>query len=176
MVLLNMGEILKVHARKHPKKMALKDWRGKALTYPELASRTNKLANGLLDMGLGKGDRVAVMLYNCAEFIETICGLAKIGVVGAPVSWRYIGKEIEYVVDNSDARAMIVGEDFVDTVNSIRSNFKKINRNNYVVVGQATPEGYVNYETLIAESSENIPNVKVDAKDTWLQILSLIHI
>jgi len=42
MVMLNMGEILKVHAMKHPRKMALKDWRGKTLTYLELEARTNR--------------------------------------------------------------------------------------------------------------------------------------
>ncbi len=170
MVSLNLGQILGVHAKNHPKKLAVKDWHGKTRTYQELESRTNRLANALLDMGLRKGDRVAVLLYNCMEFIETICALAKIGVVGVSVSWRYIGKEIEYVVNNSDAKAMIIGEDFVDTVNSIRSNLKKVGDNNYIVVGQATPEGYVNYETLIAEASNSKPDVKVDAKDTWLQI------
>jgi len=170
MVSLNLGEILKVHAKNYPKKLAVKDWHGKALTYTELELRTNRLANALLKMGLRKGDRVAILLHNRIEFVEILCALAKTGLVGAPVSWRYIGKEIEYVVDNSDAKAMITEEDFVDTVNSIRPNLKKIKRNNYVVVGKATPEGYVNYETLIAEPSESKPDVKVDAKDTWLQI------
>jgi acyl-CoA synthetase (AMP-forming)/AMP-acid ligase II len=167
---LNLGQILEVHAKNHPKKLAVKDWHGKTLTYPELESRTNKLANALLSMGLRKGDRVTVLLFNSMEFIETLCALAKIGVVGVSVSWRYIGKEIEYVVDNSDAKAMIIGEDFVDTINSIRSNLKKIKDNNYIVVCQATPKGYANYENLIAEASESKPHVKVDAKDTWLQI------
>ena len=170
MVLLNMGEILRVHARKHPRKMALKDWRGKALTYPELESRTNRLANGLLDMGLGKGDRIAVMLYNCAEFIEIYCALAKIGVVAVPVSWRFVGKEIEYVVNHSDSKAMILDEDFVDVVNSVRSGFKKVEDKNYVVVGRTAPEGYVDYGRLIAKSSDRVPKVKVDSKETWMQI------
>ena len=170
MVSLNLGQILEVHAKNHPKKLAVKDWHGKTLTYPELESRTNRLANALLSMGLRKGDRIAVLLYNCAEFIETICALAKIGVVGAPLSWRYIEKEIEYVADNSDAKAMIVGKDFVDTINSIRPNLKKIKDEHYIVVGKAAPKEYVNYENLIAKSSENKPNVKVDGNDTWLQI------
>jgi acyl-CoA synthetase (AMP-forming)/AMP-acid ligase II len=167
---LNLGQILKVHAKNHPKKLAVKDWRGEKRTYPELESRTNRLANALLDMGLHKGDRVAVLLYNCMEFIETACALAKIGVVGVSISWRYVGKEIEYVVDNSDAKAMIVGEDFVDIINLIRSNLKKIKGNGYIVVGKGAPEGYVSYEALVKEASENKPDAEVDAKDTWLQI------
>lgn len=170
MVLLNMGEILKVHAKKYPMKMALKDWRGKALTYPELESRTNRLANSLLGMGLRKGDRIAIMLYNCAEFIEIYCALAKIGVVAVPVNWRFVGKEIEYVVNHSDSKAMILDEEFVDIINSVRSNFKKVEDKNYIVVGRTTSEGYSNYERLMAKSLDRVPEVKVDSKETWMQI------
>jgi len=170
MVLLNMGEILKVHARKHPRKMALKDWRGKTLTYPELESRTNRLANGFLDMGLSKGDRIAAVLYNCAEFIEIYCAFAKIGVVVVPVNWRFVGKEIEYVVNHSDSKAMILDEDFVEVVSSVRSGFKRVEDKNYVVVGRSVPEGYVNYGRLLARSSDRVPDVEVDSKETWMQV------
>jgi acyl-CoA synthetase (AMP-forming)/AMP-acid ligase II len=170
MVWLNLGQILKVHAKNCPKKLALKDWRGKDLTYLELESRVNRLANGLLDLGLKKGDRVAVLLYNCAEFIEIDCALAKAGLVVVPVSWRYVPKEIEYVVNNSDAKAMIVGEDFIETVDSVRSNFEKIVEKNYICVGQTKHEGYLDYEELVARSSEATPNVEVNERDTWFQI------
>jgi len=169
MVLLNIGEILRVHARKHPRKMAVKDWRGKTLTYPELDSRTNRLANALLSMNLRKGDRVAIMLYNCAEYIEVYCALAKTGLVAVPVNWRFVGKEIEYVVNHSDSKAMIVSEDFVDVINSVRSGFEKIEDKNYVVVGRSA-EGYVNYENLIADSSDRAPKVRVNGEDTWIQV------
>ncbi len=170
MVWLNLGQILSVHAAKYPNKLALKDWCGKALTYQELEARTNRLANGLLDMGLKKGDRVAVLLYNCAEFVEIDCAFAKTGLVVVPISWRYVSREIEYVVNNSDARGMIVGEDFVGTVDSVRSGFEKIGKNNYICVGQAKHEGYVDYEEFVAGSSDARPDVKVSEKDTWFQI------
>lgn len=170
MVWLNIGQILQVHAKKYPTKLALKDWRGKTFTYSMLESRTNRLANGLLNMGLGKGDRVAVMLYNCAEFIEIDCALAKAGLVVVPVSWHYIEKEIEYVVKNSDAKAMIVGEDFVNCVNRVRPNLKKIEPSNYVSVSSAHFEGYIGYERLIANNQDVAPNVSVNERDTWFQI------
>jgi acyl-CoA synthetase (AMP-forming)/AMP-acid ligase II len=170
MAWLNLGEILDVHAKKCPTKLAVKDWCGKAWTYSELNARTNKFANGLLDMGLRKGDRVAVMLYNCAEFVEIYCAFAKAGLVVTPVSWRYVGREIEYVVDDSDAKAMIISKEFVDTINQLRPKFSKIDRKNYILVGETTSEGYVNYEDLIANSPDHKPDVKVDCKDTWAQI------
>ncbi|MDH5482263.1 MAG: AMP-binding protein [Candidatus Bathyarchaeota archaeon] len=170
MAWLNLGEILSTHARKYPTKLAVKDWRGRSHTYSELDIRTNKLANGLLNMGLRKGDRVAVLLYNSVEFIEVYCASAKAGLVVAPVSWRYIEKEIEYVVNNSDAKAMIVHEEFADTINTIRPKLEKILKDRFIVVGNSSPKGYIKYEDLIKKSPDNKPNVKVGDKDTWVQI------
>jgi len=170
MTWLNIGQILRVHAKNCPSKVALKDWRGKALTYSELESRTNRLANGLLGMGLRKGDRVAVMLYNSVEFVEVDCAFAKTGLVVVPINWRYLEREIEYVVDNSDAKAMIVGEDFVDCIDRIRGDFKKVGADNYVSVGSKRFDGYVDYEQLVASSPDTTPNVGVAGGDTWFQI------
>jgi len=170
MVRLNLGEILRVHAKNHPEKVAVKDWHGKTRTYPELDSRTNRLANSLLGMGLRKGDRLAVMLYNCIEFVEVCCACAKIGVVIVTVNWRFIGKEVEYVVNNSDAKAAIVGEEFMSVVNQVRPRLRNVDGHSFVVVGRGAPEGYVNYENLLKSSSDRKPSVKVDSGDTWFQI------
>jgi len=170
MVWLNLGQILRVHAKNHPNKVALKDWHGKAWTYPELESRTTRLANGLLDMGLQKGDRVAVILYNSVEFVEVDCAMAKTGLVVVPISWRYVDKEVAYVVDNSDAKAMIAGEDFIDCIDRLRGGFSKIDPNRYVSVGSKRFDGYVDYENLVTKSPDTTPDVAVDGKDTWFQI------
>lgn len=170
MIWLNLGHILRVHAKNHPNKVALKDWHGKALTYSELESRTNRLANGLLQMGLSKGDRVAVMLYNCAEFVEIDCAFAKAGLVVVPVSWRYIDQEVAYVIDNSDAKALIVGEDFIECVDRVRQRCERIDEGNYVSIGPRPSKGYIDYESLVSKSPDSTPNVDVDSKDTWFQI------
>ncbi|HKZ94855.1 MAG TPA: AMP-binding protein [Candidatus Bathyarchaeia archaeon] len=170
MAWLNLGQILHVHAKNYPNKIALKDCRGKVWTYRDLESRTNRLANGLLKMGLRKGDRVAVMLYNCAEFVEIDCAFAKIGLVVVPICWRYVPKEVSYVVDNSDAKAVIAGEDFVGCIEGIRETFTQRHADRYVSVGSKRFEGYIDYESLIAESPNTVPDVQVEGKDTWFQI------
>jgi len=170
MAWLNLGQILRVHAKNHPNKVALKDWHGKVRTYPELESRTNRLAIGLLDMGLQKGDRVAVMLYNSVEFVEVDCATAKAGLVVVPINWRYVDKEVAYVVDNSDAKAMIAGEDFIDCIDRLRGGFDKIDPNRYVSVGSKRFDGYLDYENLITKSPDTTPDVTVNCRDTWFQI------
>ena len=57
-------------------------------TYRELNSRINRLANFLLDRGLKKGDRVAVLLHNCKQYIEAFFAISKIGGILVPLNWR----------------------------------------------------------------------------------------
>ena len=165
---LNLGEILRVHAKNYPNKVALKDWNGKTRTYPELESRTSKLANSLLSIGLRSGDRLAVMLYNCVEFVEVCCACAKIGVVVVTINWRLIGTEIEYVVNNSDAKAMLFDEEFIEIVGSIKTNLREIRR--FISVGQDAHEGYTDFEGLVSNSPDNLTGVDVDSEDAWFQI------
>lgn len=170
MVSLNLGEILRVHSKNTPRKLAVKDWRGETRTYTELDSRTNRLANSFLSRGLRKGDRIAVMLYNCVEFVEICCACAKIGVVVVTINWRFVGKEVEYVINDSDAKMIILDEEFIDCVNSVRRDLRAIGKDNFIMVGQAVPQGYVNYESLLESAPDGRVSVKVDSRDTWFQI------
>ncbi len=167
---LSLGDVLRVHAKNYPRKEAAKDWRGASRTYAELDSRTNRLANGLLKMGLRKGDRLAVMLYNCLEFVEICCACAKIGVVVVTVNWRFIGKEVKFVVNNADARAVVLDEEFIECVDSIRHNLPIVGKENFIVVGRGEHSGYINYANLLEGSPDSQPLIKVSSSDAWFQI------
>ena len=84
---LNLGEILRVNAGKFHGKMCLKDAE-RSFTFDEVNSRVNRLAQGFLDLGLKKGDRVAVFLENSVEICEVYFAAAKTGVVVAPINFR----------------------------------------------------------------------------------------
>ncbi|MHA2233229.1 MAG: AMP-binding protein, partial [Candidatus Hodarchaeales archaeon] len=101
---LNMGEMLQVNARKFPDKIALKD-PSRALTFEELDLRTNSLANALLDLGLKRQDRFAALCHNHIEYMEIYIAAAKAGLVVVPISFRLVGKEIVYILDNSESKA-----------------------------------------------------------------------
>jgi acyl-CoA synthetase (AMP-forming)/AMP-acid ligase II len=165
---LNLGQILKVNAKKFPNTVALKDKR-RGFTYPELNRRVNQLAHSFLDMGLNKGDKVAVLLENCIEIVEVYLATAKTGLVIVPINFRLAGPEVAYIANNSDARAMIVHDEFSPCVNSIKTELKNIQPNRYIVVGEEI-SGYQEYEALISALPESEPEVKVDPQDTWILI------
>jgi acyl-CoA synthetase (AMP-forming)/AMP-acid ligase II len=165
---LNLGQILKVNAKKFPRTVALKD-RERSLTYPEVNRRVNKLAHSLLALGLKKGDKVAVLLENSIEIIEAYLATAKTGIVIVPINFRLIGADVEYIADNADAKAFIVHDEFVGTVDPIRPRLAKIPPANYIVVGKPSP-GYRAYEEFVAAAPESEPEVEVLPGDTWILI------
>lgn len=163
---LNLGQVLKVNARKFPNTIALKD-KDRSFTYPEVNKRVNRLSHSLLSLGLKKGDKVAVFLENCIEIVEVYLATAKTGLVIVPINFRLIDKDVQYIANNSDARAFIVHDEFTSTIDSIKQNLKEIKPERYIVVGEER-ERYKEYESFIKDASDSEPKTIVEPKDTWV--------
>ena len=173
---LNMGEMLRVNAAKFPDKMAVKGIAVKGgfgeLSFAQYNEKACRLANAWRDLGLQRGDRISALLCNVMEYMEIYAAAAKVGVVIVPINFRCVGPEIEYVVSNSDSKAFICSAEFLDEVESIKRSFGQVDSGRFVFVGDEdkTPEGYLNYEAIIAAASSQEPDVRVNHKDTWIQL------
>ena len=103
------------HANVRPNKIAIRDLSiNKELTYSELDIRSNKLAEWLQKNGVGKGDRVAILSQNCAEFFELEFACAKIGAIELPLNWRLTKPELEYILNDSTPTVLIYDSGFLD--------------------------------------------------------------
>ena len=165
---MNLGQNLKVNAKKFSTTVALKD-KNRRFTYPQTNDRVNRLANSLLSLGLAKGDRVAVLMENSIEIIEIYLATAKSGLVIVPINFRLVGPEISYIVNNSDAKAFIVHDEFAPEVDRVKTELTNIAAADYFVVGKNLA-GYRDYEELISGGSAAEPDVKVEPQDTWVLI------
>lgn len=165
---MNLGQNLRVNAKKYPHKVALKD-KERAFTYPEVNQRVNRLAHSFWALGLKKGDKVAALLENCIEIVEVYLAAAKTGIVIVPINFRLAGPEVEYIVNNSDAVALVVHDLFSDTLDEIKPQLKNIHADRYIIVGKHK-EGYRPYDDLIAAGSEAEPQAVVKPSDTWILI------
>ena len=108
--LLNFGQMLSVHSRVTPNRIGARDLE-RSMTFTQWNERSCRLANALLGLGLSKGDRVAVLAYNCVEWCEIFAATAKAGLVALPINFRLIGKEVQFIVDNAEAAAFIVQDE-----------------------------------------------------------------
>jgi acyl-CoA synthetase (AMP-forming)/AMP-acid ligase II len=165
---MNLGQNLKVNAKKFADTIALKD-ATRSLTYSELNRRVNRLAHSLLSLGLTKGDKVAVLLENSIEIVEVFLATAKTGLIIVPINFRLVSREVEYIADNSDARAIIVHDQFTSTVDPIKTGLTHIPPDHYFVVGDKK-EGYREYEAFIKTASQSEPDADVRPEDTWILI------
>ena len=162
---LNAGEILRINATLVPDKLGAKDL-NRSMSFKEWNERSCRLANALLDLGLQKGDRVAVIAYNRVEWMEIYAACAKSGLVAVPIMFRLAPPEFQYIIKDSEAKAFIVEGPFVEGVDSIRAEMPGVGH--YIYLGpEAEPEGYHNYEKIIAGSSPEEPKVKVHHEDVW---------
>jgi len=165
---LNLGQNLKVNAKKFSNKTALMD-SGRTLTYAQLNQRVNRLSHSLLSLGLSKGEKVAVFMENSIEIVEMYLATAKTGLVIVPVNFRLVGREIEYIVSHSDAKAMVVHDEFVPTIDKIKDQLKQIDRKNFVAVGGAR-EGWKEYESFLSQGADAEPDADVVPEDPWILI------
>src|SRR5271169_4477397 len=105
--LLHFGEVVAMNAYHSPNKVGARDL-ARSLTFREWNDRSCKLANALVGLGLKKGDRIGVLAYNCLEWMEIYSAVAKAGLVMVPINFRLVGREVQYIVENSEAKAVIV--------------------------------------------------------------------
>ena len=163
---LTIGQMVTAQARMQPTKMAARDLQLE-LNYAHLNSRSNRLANALLGLGMLPGQRVAVLAYNRLEWAEIYTAVAKAGLVGVPVNFRLTSAEVRYVVQHSDATSIIVEQSLIDVIEDIRHELD-IPLERFIVIGaDPVPNGYRNYEDLLCVSSEATCSTIVDAEDSW---------
>ncbi len=165
--LLAVSNAVSAHARLFPRKIGTRDSR-RALSFAQWEDRATRLANGLLGLGLRKGDRVALLAYNCVEWMEIYVAIARAGLVAVPINFRLMGPEIAYIVAHSEARALIVQDDLRDRIEPLRGELATLAAGGCIHFGGAgTPAGWQGYEALIEGSSGAAPSVQVRPEDPF---------
>src|SRR3990172_10994301 len=143
---MNTSEFLMIAASVVPDRVALV-CEGESRTFAELQGRVNRLANALQALGIGKGDKVAVMALNSIPYVETYYACAKLGAVSVPLNYRAKEEELAYMVNNSETKAMFVGERYLDLTASIRPQFQTVQQ---FVCYDPRPEDMTPYDYLLA--------------------------
>mgnify|MGYP001270313879 CR=1 FL=1 len=110
---LNWCAVLAHHAARTPDK-ALAVFEGATTTYAEMASRSSALAAGLAARGVGAGDVVALLSYNCPELLEALFAANHLGGVAMPINWRLAGPEVRYILEHSGAKALVCDAELLD--------------------------------------------------------------
>jgi long-chain acyl-CoA synthetase len=118
-----VAKVISRGAASHPAHAALR-YQGTTLSYGELNRRSNRVARGLLALGIQACERIAVLGKNASEHFDILFGASKAQAVFVPVNWRLSPREIALVLDDSHASVLFVGAEYLATLEEIRSSLK----------------------------------------------------
>ncbi len=149
-----VGDLLTMQARRRPDTKALIDGT-RSYTFESLNSRANRLANALTTMGIGQGDRIAILSENRAEYIEATYAAAKLGVIIAALNWRLAKNELDHCISLVAPKAVLVSARFAGAMSE--SGW----RGKIIFIEQE-------YEDLLALSSDAEPSVAIEPEDGLL--------
>lgn len=161
---LLVGEILKRTSHRSPDVEAFV-FNETRITYKELDERATKLAGWLQLKGIEKDVKVAFMLKNSITFSETIFGIALSGGVSVPINFRLTANEVAYILKNSDSEIIIIDEEYVDLILSIKDKLVKL-KSIVVVSNNKLPSELISYESVIAENASYLPCESLTGNDT----------
>lgn len=154
---------LEINFEKHPDKTVFLGV-GRSLTWGQLRERARTLAKSIYHIGVKPSDQIAIMTYNAPESLEVRCALVYLEVGLVMVGYHMQAPEIEFIVDNSDARLLIFSHEFADRIMPYRNNYTKILPGGFISFGGPTPEGASCYEDLFVDPPEldldNLPPAK----------------
>jgi carnitine-CoA ligase len=139
---------------------------GKNFTYREVDRLACRLANGLVRLGVARGDTVLLMLNNCIEFIALWCALAKIGAIEVPVNCHYKGRLLAHIVNDSAARVIIADSEFLPRLAEVADDVPALSS---VVVYGTTPDIHPN--TLLG-AARLVPFAEILSEDDRFAAIS----
>ena len=178
----NITEILDRNAREWPEDVALveidtpdtgkhKTWKEAELvesvpdksfreemTWKEFEEKANRFANFLLSRGYKQGDKIAILLMNCLEWLPIYFGILKAGCMAVPLNFRYTADEIKYCLDLADAAGLVFGPEFTGRVEQIADRMPKVKTLLYV--GGDCPVFAESYSRLTGFCTSANPGIK----------------
>ncbi len=133
------------------------------ITWDEFNKRANRFANLLLSRGIKKGDRVAILLMNCIEFLPIYFGILKTGALAVPLNYRYTADEIKYCLKLSESDALIFGPEFVGRIEQISDRIPDVKLRFYL--GEDCPTFAESYNKLVTYCSSKNPGIELTDDD-----------
>ena len=135
------------------------------ITWREFDIKANRFANLLFTKGIKKGDKVAILLMNCLEWLPIYFGVLKTGALVVPMNYRYSADEIKYCLDLADVRMLVFGPEFTERIDSVIDTIEDVDNYFYVGNKEDTPTYADNYNEMTYYCSSTVPPVMLNDED-----------
>lgn len=129
------------------------------ITWSEFNKMSNRFANLLLTRGIKKGDKVAILMMNCLEWLPIYFGALKTGAVTVPLNFRYTAEEIKYCLKKADAKVLVFGPEFTGRIEEIFDRTPEVGT--WMYCGEDCPSFADSLDKLITYCSSKAPDIKI---------------
>ncbi len=133
------------------------------INWLQFDKKANRFANLILSRGIKKGDKVAILLMNCLEWLPIYFGILKAGAVAVPLNYRYTAEEIKYCLELSEASMLVFGPEFIGRVEEICERIPNVKQIFYV--GEACPTFAESYDYLVKFMRSIAPDIDISNDD-----------
>ncbi|MTH90799.1 MAG: AMP-binding protein, partial [Actinobacteria bacterium] len=163
----DVGAIVRYHAKNQPDAVSLV-LGDRTLTWAQLLSRSAQVAQGLKRAGVKAQDRVAFLDKNGIEHFEVFYGCALLNAVSVDVNWRLAAPEVSFIVNDSQAEVLIVGQEFVPVLDAIVGELDRVKT--IIVIGGHS--NHDDYEQWVNAQSATDPKAPTKSTDVAFQLYS----
>ena len=133
------------------------------ITWSVFNEKANRFANMLIGRGIKKGDKVAIIMYNCLEWLPIYFGVLKTGAIAVPFNFRYDSDEIYYCAELAEVDVIVFGPQFIGR---IEVNAERLSKGRLLIyVGDNCPSFAESYRELVADCSSKAPDVTITEDD-----------
>jgi crotonobetaine/carnitine-CoA ligase len=153
--------LLKQRAEEHPDQDYI-IFEGKNNTISDIYKKANRLANGLIDLGVKKGEIVMIMLPNTDEHVAAFFGIVSSGAIELPVNNAFRDKELKYIIEHSEATTVITDPDHLPHILDV---WELTGGRKILCMGKTDVEGVIDYDEFVGKYPETQPEVEMDIDD-----------
>lgn len=161
-----VADIVGRSAHRNPEKPAL-IYQNTTLTYRQLENKSNQVANALIELGVQKYDRVAILAHNTIDHVLTWLGTAKAGGVYLAINFLLNGKDIAYCINHSEAKVFIIEDTLYHLVKDVLDEMPSIRTFIWSRQGidQTVPADFTNFDTWYKKHPTDEPDVELHIED-----------
>ncbi len=135
---------------------------GRTTSYRQLNAEVNRIANAMIDAGIKKGDKIALIMKNSDEFVKVFYAIMKTGAVAVPVNFRLTASEINYILNDSDSVMAVFDSEFADVISKAAEGIDAIRHK--VSAGASKKPGQISLAEFRSTDDSN-PDVDISESD-----------
>lgn len=158
-----LNEMLRGRVKQHPEKLAL-IFKSSQWSYAGFHREVDRIANGFIRIGVKRGDRIAFVLPNCAEFLFAVFAVTKIGAVFVPLNPQYTAEEAEYVLQHSEASVVITSPELLPLIDRVRDKLPDLSR--VIVTGEGGTATSLSWKDFLSgAAADHDLKIAIDPED-----------